>query len=423
MEIVIIIMLVIIILLNIMLLLKNQNSKLDEKLISELKINLKDNNLSLIDSVYKKISESEQKQMRELMNNKLETVEKLQMNSDKLTESFLVFKDNTYNTINVSNKNLTESLNTNFNELNKKITENLDKINLRVEERLNEGFDKTNKTFVNILERLSKIDEAQKKIDSLSSNIITLQDVLTDKKSRGTFGEVQLNHILCSIFGDKNDSVFEIQKKLPNDTISDAVLYIPEPVGMLCIDSKFPLENYQRMVDKNISEFERKQYENQFKINVKKHINDISSKYIIKGLTSEQAIMFIPAEAIFAEINAYHQDLVDYAGLKKVWMASPTTLMSVLSTVQIVLRNMEREKYAGIIHEELIKLGDEFKRYKVRWDSLAKDIKKVTEDVDKINITSNKIEKKFESISKVEIDKYDMDEVEEDINLALEACD
>ena len=422
MEIVIILMLGVIIILNIMLFLKSKNGKIDEKLISELKINLKDNNLSLIDSLNIKISESEQKQIRELMNNKLETVEKLQVNSDKLTESFLNFKDNTYTTINVSNKNLTESLNTNFNELNKKITENLDKINLRVEERLNEGFDKTNKTFANILERLSKIDEAQKKIDSLSSNIVTLQDVLTDKKSRGTFGEVQLNHILCSIFGDKNNSVFEIQKKLSNDTICDAVLYIPEPVGMLCIDSKFPLENYQRMVDKNISEFERKQYENQFKINVKKHINDISSKYIIKGLTSEQAIMFIPAEAIFAEINAYHQDLVDYAGVKKVWMASPTTLMSVLSTVQIVLRNMEREKYAGVIHEELIKLGEEFKRYKTRWDSLARDIKKVTEDVDKINITSNKIEKKFESISKVEIDKYDMDEVE-DINLALEAID
>lgn len=422
MEIIIIFMLAIIIFINIVMLMKNQNSKLDEQIISELKINLKENDLNLIDSMNKKISESEQKQIRELMNNKLETVEKLQVNSDKLTESFLIFKDNTYNTINESNNKLTESLNTNFNQLNQKITENLDKINLRVEERLNEGFDKTNKTFVNILERLSKIDEAQKKIDSLSTNIITLQDVLTDKKSRGTFGEVQLNHILCSIFGDKNDSVFEIQKKLPNDTISDAVLYIPEPVGMLCIDSKFPLENYQRMIDKNISEIERKQYENQFKINVKKHINDISSKYIIKGLTSEQAIMFIPAEAIFAEINAYHQDLVDYAGMKKVWMASPTTLMSVLSTVQIVLRNMEREKYAGIIHEELIKLGDEFKRYKVRWDSLAKDIKKVTEDVDKINITSNKIEKKFESISKVEIDKYDMDEIE-DINLALEACD
>ncbi|MDF2678500.1 MAG: hypothetical protein K0Q97_2852, partial [Bacillota bacterium] len=412
MELIIILMLLILIVLNILILVKNQSSKSDDRTLSELKLNLSQNNLNLIDSVSKKIADSDEKQIRELLNNKLETVEKLQISSNILTEAFLNFKDNTSKTISDSNLKLAESLNINFNQLNNKMSESLEKINLRVEERLNEGFEKTNKTFSNILERLSKIDEAQKKIDSLSSNIITLQDVLTDKKSRGTFGEVQLNHILTSIFGEKNDSIFEIQKKLSNDTIADAVLYIPEPVGMLCIDSKFPLENYQRMIDRNISEIERKQFESQFKTNIKKHINDISSKYIIKGLTSEQAIMFIPAEAIFAEINAYHQDLVDYAGTKKVWLASPTTLMSVLSTVQVVLRNMEREKYASIIHEELIKLGDEFKRYKIRWDTLARDIKKVTEDVDKINITSNKIEKKFESISKVEIEKYE-EEIEE----------
>jgi DNA recombination protein RmuC len=384
---------------------KGNNS--EDHIISELKINLGQNNFNLMDSIAKKISQSDEKQLKELLTNKLETVERLEINTTRMIESFGVFRDNTTRTINDSNNKLTEGLNNNFESLNNKISESLEKINVRVEERLNEGFEKTNKTFVNILERLSKIDEAQKKIDSLSSNIISLQDVLTDKKSRGTFGEVQLNHILMAIFGEKNDKIFELQKKLSNETIADAVLYIPEPVGMLCIDSKFPLENYQRMIDKSITELERKQFEKDFKTNVKKHINDISSKYIVQGLTSEQAIMFIPAEAIFAEINAYHQDLIDYAGDKKVWMASPTTIMSVLSTVQVVLRNMEREKYAGIIHEELNKLGKEFKRYKNRWDSLARDIKRVSDDVDTINITSNKIEKKFESISKVEIDTYE----------------
>jgi DNA recombination protein RmuC len=195
--------------------------------------------------------------------------------------------------------------------------------------------------------------------------------------------------------------------------MADAVLYVPEPVGMLCIDSKFPLENYQRMIDMKNSEGERKQYTRDFKSNVKKHINDISSKYIIQGQTSDQAIMFIPAEAIFAEINAYHQDLLDYAAEKKVWLTSPTTLMSVLSTVQVVLRNLEREKYAGIIHDELNKLGKEFKLYKDRWESLAKNIKRVSDDVDKINITSNKIEQKFDRISKVEMNQCIEPEVEE----------
>lgn len=407
MEVVAIILLAIILIINSILLIRNfKNKDLGEYITSQLKLHLSENNLNFIENLNKRISESEQNQLREILTNKLETVERLEKNTNIMTEAFSDFRDKTTYSINESNNRLTESLNNNFEKLNNKISENLDKINMRVEERLNEGFEKTNRTFVNILERLSKIDEAQKKIDSLSTNIISLQDVLTDKKSRGTFGEVQLNQILKSIFGDKNDKIFEIQKKLSNNTLADAVLHIPEPVGMICIDSKFPLENYQRMIDKNIAEIERKQYEKDFKTNVKKHINDISSKYIIQGETSEQAIMFIPAEAIFAEINAYHQDLLEYAGNKKVWLASPTTLMSVLSTVQVILRNLEREKYASIIHEELNKLGDEFKRYKIRWDSLARDIKRVSKDVEDINITSNKIEKKFDTISKVEIDKY-----------------
>jgi len=366
---------------NLLLLIKQAKNNSKDRIISELKLNLKDNNLYLIDSINRRIAESEQKQLKELLSNKLETVERLERSS----------------------KTLTESLNDNFTALNDLVYRNLDKINMRVEERLNEGFEKTNKTFVSILERLSRIDEAQKKIDSLSTNIVSLQDVLTDKKSRGIFGEVQLNHILSVVFGEKNVKVYEIQKKLGNSMIADAVLHIPDPVGMVCIDSKFPLENYRRMIDPNIPEVERKQYIRDFKANVKTHINDISSKYIIQGQTADHAIMFIPAEAIFAEINAYHPDLLDYAGEKRVWITSPTTLMSVLSTVQVVLRNMEREKYAGIIHEELNKLGKEFKLYKERWESLAKNIKRVSEDVDKINITSNKIERKFDRISRVEM--------------------
>lgn len=401
----IIAMLILSIILNVILLWKTSKRDMEEHIISEIKINLSQNNMNLIDSVNRKISDSEQKQLREILTNKLETVERMEKNTTRMTESFMNFSQTT-----------SKSLNENFQSLTERVGTNLDKINMRVEERLSEGFEKTNKTFANILERLSKIDEAQKKIDSLSTNIVSLQDVLTDKKSRGTFGEVQLNHILSVVFGEKNDKIYELQKKLSNGTIADAVLNIPEPVGMLCIDSKFPLENYQRMIDTNINEAERKIYSRDFKTNVKKHINDISSKYIINGQTSEQAIMFIPAEAIFAEINAYHQDIIDYAGEKRVWMASPTTMMSVLSTVQVVLRNMEREKYAVIIHEELNKLGREFKLYKDRWDSLAKDIKRVSDDVDKINITSNKIEKKFDKISKVEIG---MDQSEDVIGEAV----
>ncbi len=291
-----------------------------------------------------------------------------------------------------------------FDKLNDHITLALDKINDKVESRLSEGFEKTTKTFNNILERISKIDEAQKNIENLSTNIISLQDVLTDKKARGTFGEVQLKQILVSTFGENNTKVFEMQKKLSNDKIVDAILYTPEPLGNICIDSKFPLEHYKKMVDRSLSNEEIIDVERKFKLDVKKHIDDISSKYIIYNETADSAIMFIPAEAVFAEINANHQDLINYAQKARVWIASPTTLMFLLATVQVILQNIERDKYSAIIHDELNKLGIEFKRYKDRWDKLSRSIEQVSKNVKELNTTSDKIERHFDSISRADME-------------------
>ena len=300
---------------------------------------------------------------------------------------------------------LSKSLTEDFEHLEDKVEKRLIFINDKVNERLDENFSKTNKTFTNVLERLSKIDEAQKKIDSLSGDIVSLQSILTDKKSRGIFGEVNLNHILKNVFGESNEKIYKLQYTLPNTTIADAVIFTPEPLGTIAIDSKFPLENYRLMVDKNKSASERQMYEKQFKSDVKKHIDAISNKYIIPGITSNQAIMFLPAEAIFAEINAYHNDLVEYAYKKNVWITSPTTLISSLTTIQVLLKNMERDKYAKVVHDELIKLGIEFQRYKERWDKLSRSIETVGKDVENLNITSEKITKKFESINDVKLDE------------------
>ena len=133
--------------------------------------------------------------------------------------------------------------------------------------------------------------------------------------------------------------------------------------------------------------------------------NAISSKYIIPGITSNQAIMFLPAEALFAEINAYHTDLIEYANQRNVWITSPTTLMATFTIIQVLLKNMERDKYATIIHQELNKLGLEFARYKERWDKLSRSIETVNKDVENINITTDKITKRFESISNVNLEK------------------
>lgn len=304
------------------------------------------------------------------------------------------------------NKELGElklSLNKDFNDLSLNNERRLLEINERVNKRLDENFDKTNKTFINVLERLSKIDEAQKKIESLSTDIVQLQSILTDKKTRGIFGEVNLKHILESVFGPESDNIYHLQYTMPNSFIADSVLFAPEPLGTIAIDSKFPLENYRLMVDKSLSVMEREKYEKMFKMDVKKHIDAISSKYIIDGFTTDQAIMFLPAEAIFAEINAYHPDLIDYSYKKHVWITSPTTLISTLTVIEMIIKNIERDKYTSIIHEELNRLGVEFSRYKDRWDKLTRSIDAVSKDVSDINITTDKITKRFEAINKVDV--------------------
>ncbi len=306
---------------------------------------------------------------------------------------------------------LKSSLNRDFNSLSEKQEQRLILMNEKVNERLDQNFEKTNRTFSNVLERLSKIDEAQKKIDSLSSDIVSLQGILTDKKTRGIFGEVNLKHILSSVFGERNDSIYRLQYTLPNQTVADSILFAPEPLGTIAIDSKFPLENYRNMVDKNISRVEREKYEKLFKADVKKHIDAISMKYIIPGVTTNQAIMFLPAEAIFAEINAYHQDIIEYAYKKRVWITSPTTLISTLTVIQMLLKNIERDKYTSVIHEELNKLGIEFGRYKDRWDKLSRSIETVSRDVNDIHTTTEKITKRFNSISRVELDKEKLEEL------------
>ena len=301
------------------------------------------------------------------------------------------------------NRNLSED----FTKQNERIDYRLNQINDKVNERLDENFEKTNKTFNNVLEKLAKIDEAQKKIDSLSTDIVSLQGILTDKKSRGIFGEVNLTHILTSVFGENNNNVYQLQYSFNTGVIADAVVFAPEPLGVVAIDSKFPLENYRIMVDKNRSKIDREAASKLFKNDVKKHIDAISSKYIIPGQTSDQAIMFLPAEAIFAEINAYHEEILEYAYKKRVWITSPTTLMSTLTTIEVIIKNIERDKYAKVIQEELSKLSVEFGRYKERWDKLSRSIETVSKDVLDIHTTTDKITKRFDSINSVDIDKIE----------------
>lgn len=340
----------------------------------------------IIEDKFKKIAMEQNRTSQDI-------IEKFGNFQHVLTQQLVAMNEKMAKELVMMNEKLTKSMQDKLNEISNSVRENLD-----------QGFKKTNETFNSVIERLAKIDEAQKKIESLSTNVVSLQDVLTDKKSRGIFGEVQLNQILSSVFGEKNDAVYQLQYKLSNGNICDSILFLPGTMGNIVVDSKFPLENYRRMIDLNFNEVEKLEYTREFKTNVKKHIDDIARKYIIEGETTDQAILFLPAEAIFAEINAYHHDIIAHAQNKRVWLVSPTTFMATLTTIQVVLQNVERSKYTNIIHEELKKLGTEFGRYRDRWDKLAQHIDTVSKDVKDIHTTTEKITNRFESINTVKMD-------------------
>ena len=285
--------------------------------------------------------------------------------------------------------------------LTKQTDERLQQISGQVEKRLTEGFEKTTATFSDILKRLALIDEAQKKITELSGNVVSLQEVLSDKRSRGAFGEVQLAALVRNLLPE---SSFALQYTLPNNNRADCVLFLPPPTGTIAIDSKFPLESYQRMTDVSLSEPDRKAAEKQFKIDVKKHITDIAEKYIIPSTTSDGAIMFIPAEAVFAEIHAHHRDIVDAALAAKVWPVSPTNMMAILNTARAVLKDQATREQVHIIQEHLGLLAKDFDRFQKRMDNLAQHIRQANDDVEKVHTSARKITSRFEKIERVELE-------------------
>lgn len=294
-------------------------------------------------------------------------------------------------------RHATQQLTTSIDTLTKAVDSRLEQIGGKVSERLDEGFKKTNETFVSVMSRLATIDEAQKKIDGLTTNMVSLQELLGDKRSRGAFGEVQLEGLVRNLLPEV---AFEFQYTFSNGTRVDCVLKLPEPTGLIAVDSKFPLENYEGM----FAEGADRTSPALFKAGVKRHVDDIASKYIIPGETSDGAVMFIPAEAVFAEIHAHHRDLVEYAQKRRVWIVSPTTLMAVLNTARAVLKDTETRKQVHIIQDELGKLGKDFSRFDERMKKLADHIRQASKDVEEVHISSKKITDRFAKIERVDLE-------------------
>ena len=303
-------------------------------------------------------------------------------------------------TLQNSLKNTALQLIASVETLTKSVDKRLEAITGKVQERLDEGFKKTNQTFISVMERLATIDEAQKKIDGLTTNMVSLQELLGDKRSRGAFGELQLEGLIKNILPPDS---YSFQYTFSKGVRADCVLFLPDPTGTVAVDSKFPMENYQKMFDVNLTDIDKAKAQKQFKLDVKKHINDIATKYIIIDETSDGAVMFLPAEAVFAEIHAYHPELIQEAMAKKVWIVSPTTLMAVLNTARAVLKDVETKKQVHIIKSELGKLGKEFNRFDTRMKKLADNIRQAHENAQDVHITSQKITQRFTQIEKVEL--------------------
>jgi DNA recombination protein RmuC len=325
----------------------------------------------------------------------------LAQQSDRLSSRLTEELGQTRETLHRLQLSLAASLGETTDKLNARIEQRLEQISGKVNERLDEGFKKTNDTFVNVMQRLATIDEAQRKIETLTGSVVSLQELLGDKRSRGAFGEVQLEALVRNILPP---SAFEIQYRLSSGTRADCALRLPPPTGMVCVDSKFPMENYRRMLAPGANDMERAAAQRLFRTDVKKHIEDIAGKYIVPGETSDGAVMFVPAEAVFAEIHAYHAELVDHANARRVWIVSPTTLMAVLNTARAVLKDVETRKQVHVIKEALSHLGQDFSRFEERMKKLADHVRQAHQDAEEVQVSSRKILQQFHKIESAELD-------------------
>lgn len=268
-----------------------------------------------------------------------------------------------------------------------------------VGEGLQQNTVKTTETLTDLRERLAKIDVAQQKISNLSEQVVSLQEVLSNKQARGAFGEIQLNDLVTTILPP---NAYEFQVVLSNTKRADCVLKLPNPPGTIVIDAKFPLESYQALRAAQ-NERDKLEADRFFRASVLKHIKDIAEKYIIPGETAESALMFLPSESIYAELHANFTEVVEVSYRSKVWIVSPTTLMATLNTIRAILKDAKMREQAGVIQKEVGILIDDIVRLDSRIDSLGRHFKQANEDIDNIKVSSGKIGRRIQKIEDIQL--------------------
>lgn len=328
--------------------------------------------------------------------------ERLAAQEKEVGRTLLEGQDRLLTQVKASLNDTTANLERRFEALQGLTSERLEAISGKVDERLTQGFEKTQQVFVDVMQRLAAIDQAQHEISALSRDVTSLHSILTDKKSRGVFGEVQLEQLVKNAL---EPSAYQFQAPIGDDgQVVDCLLTLPSPSGRISIDSKFPLENFRRMVDGDADPGERKGATSLFKQDVKKHLHDIADKYIVPGVTSDWAVMFLPSEAVFAEIHAHHPELIELSYRRRVWLTSPTTLMALLNAVQVVLREEKTHQQVHIIQEHLVHLGKDFQRFAQRMEQLARHVGQAHRDVEDVQTSARKLTGRFAKIEQVQLD-------------------
>ena len=379
------------------------------------KIELPNNNEQLkeigaLSNEIKNVSESISNNMKIILANEmLKVQEKANKNSEENNAKLERFQSS-----------INDSLNKRFDALNDQMVKRLNEINQKVEDKLKEGFKNTSETMTTVQAQLAAIDTAQKNIEKLSGEVVSLKQVLEGNQTRGQYGEYQLSMVLHNVFGDtvgcyEEQYTMRKSKSGEDDVRADAVVFMPEPNKMICIDSKFPFQDYAKLFDTD-NEKEKEELLKSFNSAVKKHITAIKDKYIVPDKTAPEALMFIPNDGVFAFIHHNCLDAVEYARNQKVIIVSPSTLPAILVTINMLRIEVERAKNVKEISDQLTKLGKQFSLFGEDWGKLSNQLKTISNTRERLDTRVNRITTKFESISNADISEQDIPKIEENDN-------
>ena len=324
----------------------------------------------------------------------------------KLTKEFGANTEKSSQNLSHFQSEVTEFLTKRIESLNKQLDDKIAQLDKKVDDKLKEGFKGTSESMAQVRERLKTIDDAQKQMELLGKDVVSLKNVLEGNQSRGQYGEYQLSMVLHNVFGDTvgcYEEQYTMKKVKDGDDVrADAVVFMPEPNKMIAIDSKFPFQDYRRIFEANNDE-EKETLKRDFAAAVKKHITAIKDKYIVENKTAPEALMFIPNDGVFAYIHQELQDVIEYAREKRVILTSPSTLPPILVTINMVRIDAERAKNAKEISKQLAKLGKDFEMFGREWETLSRQLETATKSREKLDSRVSKITGKFDSISAADL--------------------